>query len=111
MKRSNWTDALLLWQHLHQRKLVSQQLYLDAAWCFKQLNQVPDMIRVLTEAIDTFGNNATPEFLERAGDMALAVETDQAQALAEKAYRMASERLTETISSGRDCPVTADQQQ
>ena len=102
MRRSNWTDALLLWQHLHKRKLVSQQLYLDAAQCFKQLNQVPDMLRVLSEAIDAFGKHATPEFLEKAGDMALAVETDQAQALAEKAYRMASEQLKETISSGRE---------
>ena len=55
MQRSNWTDALLLWQHLHKRKLVSQQLYLDAAHCFKQLDQIPDMLRILSEAIDTFG--------------------------------------------------------
>jgi serine/threonine protein kinase len=110
MQRSNWTDALLLWQHLHKRKLVSQQLYLDAASCFQHLNQVPDMIRVLTEAIDTFGKNATPEFLEKAGDMAIAVETDESQALAEKAYRMASEQLKETISSGHEHPATAEQQ-
>ena len=110
MKAGNWTDALLLWQHLHKRGLVSQQLYLDAAWCFKQLNQVPDMLRVLTEAIDTFGKNATPEFLEKAGDMALAVETEQSQALAEKAYRMASEQLKETISSGQEHSAKADQE-
>ena len=111
MQRSNWTDALLLWQHLHKRKLVSQQLYLDAASCFQHLNQVPDMIRVLTEAIDTFGKNATPEFLEKAGDMALAIDTAQAQTLAEKAYRMASEQLKETISSGHEHTATADQGQ
>jgi serine/threonine protein kinase len=110
MQRSNWTDALLLWQHLHKRQLVSQQLYLDAACCFKQLNQVPDMILVLSEAIDTFGKNATPEFLEKAGDMALAIETEQAQALAAKAYRMASEQLNETISAGGERAAQADQQ-
>ena len=110
MQRSNWTDALLLWQHLHKRKLVSQQLYLDAASCFQHLNQVPDMLRVLTEAIDAFGKNATPEFLEKAGDMALAVETEQAQTLAEKAYRMASEQLKETISSGPEHAAKADQE-
>ena len=110
MQRSNWTDALLLWQHLHKRKLVSQQLYLDAASCFQHLNQVPDMLRVLTEAIDAFGKNATPEFLERAGDMALAIDTAQAQTLAEKAYRMASEQLKETISSGREHTATADEE-
>jgi hypothetical protein len=111
MQRSNWTDALLFWQHLHTRKLVSQQLYLDAASCFQHLNQVPDMIRVLTEAIDTFGKNATPEFLEKAGDMALAIDTAQAQTLAEKAYRLASEQLKETISSGHEHTATADQGQ
>ena len=103
MDRSNWKDALLLWHHLHARKLVSQQLYLDAASCFQHLNQIPDMLRVLSEAIDAFGKNATPEFLEKAGDMALAVETEPAQSLAEKAYRTASEQLKETISSGHEC--------
>jgi hypothetical protein len=107
MQRSNWTDALLLWQHLHRRKLVSQQLYLDAASCFQHLNQVPDMLRVLSEAIDAFGKDATPEFLEKAGDMALAAETEQAQTLAERAYRMASEQLKETISSGPEHGVKA----
>ena len=110
MQRSNWTDALLLWQHLPKRKLVSQQLYLDAASCFQHLNQVPDMIRVLTEAIDTFGKNATPEFLESAGDMALAIDTAQAQTLAEKAYRMASEQLKETISLGHERAAKADRE-
>ncbi len=105
MQRSNWTDALLLWKHLHERGLVSQQLYLDAAQCFKQLNQTRDMLRVLSEAVNAFGNKATPDFLERAGDMALDVETDQAQAFAERAYRMASQQLKETISSGRESPA------
>lgn len=106
MRRSNWSDALLLWQHLHKRQLVSQQLYLDAAECFKQLGQIPDMLRVLSEAINTFGKQATSEFLEQAGDMALAVETDQGQALAEAAYHMASERLKDTISTGREVQPT-----
>jgi hypothetical protein len=98
MKRAAWQDALLLWQHLHQRKLVSPRLYLDAARCFKELGQKQDAIRLLTEAIDTFQENASPDFLEEAGDMALAIETTQAEALAERAYRMASERLRDTVS-------------
>lgn len=102
MQRSNWSDALLLWQHLHKRQLVSQQLYLDAARCFKELDKDADTIRVLTEAIETFGKDAAPEFLENAGDMALDIETEQAQALAEKAYRLASEQLRETVSSSSD---------
>jgi hypothetical protein len=68
------------------------------------------MILVLSEAIDTFGKNATPEFLEKAGDMALAIETEQAQALAAKAYRMASEQLNETVSAGGEHAAQADQQ-
>jgi tRNA A-37 threonylcarbamoyl transferase component Bud32 len=104
MKRSNWKDALLLWQHLHKRKLVSQQLYLDAARCFKELEQPQDVVRVLNEAVDTFGKSATPEFLEQAGDMALAIDTEAAQSLAERAYHLASEQLRETVSSGQVLP-------
>jgi hypothetical protein len=106
MKRSAWKEALLLWQHLHQRKLVSQRLYLDAVRCFKELGQPQDATHLLTEAIDSFEKEASPDFLEEAGDMALAIETEPAQALAERAYRMASDRLRETVSprptQGRD---------
>jgi len=98
MQRSDWKNALLLWHHLHARKLVSQQLYLDAARCFKELGQTDDVVRVLSEAIDTFGSQASADFLEQAGDVALSIQTDSAQKMAEKAYRAASDRLKETIS-------------
>jgi tRNA A-37 threonylcarbamoyl transferase component Bud32 len=98
MRRSNWKDALLLWQHLHARKLVSPGLYLDAARCFKELGQDSDVVRVLDEAIRTLGPKAGPEFLERAGDLALAIQTEAAQKLAEQAYRGASETLKEQVS-------------
>jgi hypothetical protein len=98
MQRSDWKNALLLWHHLHARKLVSQQLYLDAARCFKELGQTEDVVRVLSEAIDTFGTHATANFLEQAGDVALSIQTDSAQKMAEKAYQAASDRLKETIS-------------
>jgi hypothetical protein len=98
MERHEWKEALLLWQHLHQRKLVSQQLYLDAARCFKELGQQGDTIRVLSEAIAAFGQSASLGFLEEAGDMALEIESQPAQALAEKAYQMAIDSLRETIS-------------
>ena len=62
MSRGNWQDAILLWRHLHQRKLVSQSLYLDAARCFKQLGQPEDAIRVLGEALTTFGDTANVVF-------------------------------------------------
>ncbi len=98
MQRSDWKNALLLWHHLHTRRLVSQQLYLDAARCFKELGQSDDVVRVLSEAIDTFGPRATADFLEQAGDIALSIQTDGAQKTAEKAYQAASDRLKETIS-------------
>ena len=98
MKRANWKDALLLWHHLHVRKLVSQQLYLDAAQCFKELGQDADVVRVLNEAVNVLGPKATPEFLEQAGDLALAIKTDAAEELAERAYREASDKLKESIS-------------
>ncbi len=98
MDRSNWKDALLLWHHLHARKLVSQQLYLDAARCFKELSQNEDAVRVLDEAIKTFHDTATTEFLEQAADMALAIPTDPAQELAKKTYDTVSDRLKQTVS-------------
>ena len=98
MQRSNWKDALLLWQHLHTRKLVSPELYLDAARCFKELGQDNDMVRVLSEAIATLGPKAGPEFLEQAGDLALANQTEESQKLAEQAYRAASDRLREQVT-------------
>jgi hypothetical protein len=108
MARSVWADALLLWQHLHQRKLVSQQLYLDAARCFQRLGQAPDAHRVLTEAIETFAESGTAEFFEQAGDMALEIQTDPAEALAERAYQKAIDMLRDTVSApetgGRNDP-------
>jgi len=98
MDRNDWENALLLWQHLHQRKLVSQQLYLDAARCFKELKQTADTVRVLREALAAFGDSGSPEFLEQAGDLAFDIQTDEAQSLAETAYRKASDALKETIS-------------
>ena len=98
MQRSNWKDALLLWQHLHTRKLVSPQLYLDAARCFKELGQDNDVVRVLSEAISTIGSTASPEFLERAGDLAMTIQTEAGQKVAEQAYQAASEKLKEQVT-------------
>lgn len=99
MERSDWENALLLWQHLHQRKLVSQQLYLDAAQCFKQLGRENDTVRILSEAVTAFAETGSPEFFEQAGDVVLDIETDAALELAEKAYVAASEALMDTVST------------
>lgn len=108
MERSDWQNALLLWRHLHQRKLVSQPLYLDAARCFLKLGQIDDTIRVLSEALTAFGDSGSPEFFEQAGDLVFEIETDEAQSLAEAAYRKASDALRETVSglSERRSPWT-----
>ncbi len=98
MQRSDWKNALLLWQHLHKRKLVSQQLYLDAARCFQQLGEEQDALRVLTEAVEAFSKASAPDFFEQAGDVAALMKSGQAQELAEKAYRMASEQLRDSVS-------------
>ena len=106
MDRSNWQDALLLWHHLHQRKLVSQQLYLDAVRCFAELDQEEDALRVLSEALDAFAESRSAEFPEQVGDMALDIQSEPARALAERAYQRAIDRLRETISQAE--PGTED---
>lgn len=98
MTRQNWTDALLLWRHLHSRKLVSQMLYLDAARCMKALGEGEDAVRVLSEAMTAFQANATPDFLEQAGDLAMTVDTKDAHQFAEQAYQRASDALLNTVS-------------
>ena len=98
MKRSNWKDATLLWHHLHSRELVSQALYLDAARCFKELQQSEDAIRVLKEALEAFDKTSTADFLERAGDIALSVDTPAGQELAKRAYARASRKLVDSVS-------------
>jgi len=106
MQRSNWNDALLLWHHLHPRKLVSPGLYLDAARCFGELGQNQDLVRALNEALETLGPQATADFLEQAGDIALGIDSEPAQQLAIKAYEAVSDRLRETISSETPPPAT-----
>jgi len=98
MQAGKWADAIVLWRHLHQRKLVSENLYLDAARCFKELGQTEDAVRVLVEAYETFGEKASAEFLEKAGDVAVDIDTPCAQDLAVTAYKEASRRLTDTTT-------------
>jgi hypothetical protein len=63
---------------------------------------------VLTEAIETFAESGTAEFFEQAGDMALEIQTDPAEALAERAYQKAIDMLRDTVSApetgGRNDP-------
>jgi hypothetical protein len=95
MARMNWPDALLLWHHLHQRKLVSQGLYLDAARCFAAQGKGDDVVKVLDEAIRSFVNEAPSAFFEQAGDVALGLKTNDGDLLAEQAYKLASQKLSQ----------------
>ena len=81
-----------------QRKLVSQQLYLDAARCFKELGQNRRYGSRVDEAIDTFRLAASTISWSRPADVGISIPTDAAQEMAEKAYQAASDRLKETIS-------------
>ena len=98
MARENWNDALLAWQHLHQRKLVSPALYLDAALCLMKTGKPNDATRLLQEAFDAFQESATASFLEKAGDMALEIGDPAALKIAERAYRSASQKLMNTVT-------------
>ena len=95
MKRSQWQEAILLWRHLHERKLVSSGLYLDAAVCLKEMKKPQDALTILEEAYTAFAPSAAADWLERCGDLALLLGP-AGESLAQKAYEKASERLRNT---------------
>jgi hypothetical protein len=97
MKRKLWSDAVVLWRHLHSRKLVSQTLYLDAATCLSELDQPKDALTLLDEAYRVFAPTATAEWLEQCGDRALHLGP-VGERLAQKAYEEASRRLLNTTT-------------
>ena len=99
MRRENWTDALLLWRHLHQRGLVSQTLYLDAARCLSETGNPQEALGVLAEAYRAFAPDAALEWLEQCGDLALGLG-EIGEDLAQEAYQSASSRLLESVSDG-----------
>ena len=107
MARQNWADALLLWQHLHQRRLVSQALYLDAATCFVQLHEPNDAIKILSESLDAFRVEGSEEFFEGAGNLAMKLSSPAAQAVAVRAYELASQRLRVMTVGQGSLPATA----
>jgi len=98
MQRKNWADALALWGHLHTRKLISQALYLDAATCFVELEQAGDALKILVEAFDAYAAEASADWLEQCGDLACKLG-DAGEPLAIKAYKQASTRLRNTLST------------
>jgi len=106
MERANWNDALLLWRHLHSRKLVSDALYLDAATCFRELKQPDEALRILQEAYEAFAGTASAEWVEKCGDAACQLGP-KGEALGLKAYTKASERMKSSVSEAQK-PVRKD---
>jgi len=92
MKRENWQDAVGLWRHLHQRKLVSPRLYLDAARCFQALGQNADVVQVVDESLTAFAREDDWTFFEQAGELVLTIDTPKAQDLAERAFTLALQK-------------------
>lgn len=93
MRRKNWQDALLLWHHLQQRKLVSPELYLDAARCFHALMADSDALTVLREAFNVYKDEINAGFFESIGDLAIELPDPASQTLAREAFERASALL------------------
>ncbi|MCS6849769.1 MAG: hypothetical protein NZ700_01200 [Gemmataceae bacterium] len=91
-KQSRWADAIRLWQHLHERRLLSPELCLDAASCLRHLKKPQDALAVLQEAFETYAASVSADWLEQCGDLALQLGKE-GEPLAEKAFKKASERL------------------
>jgi len=69
MASEKWEDALRFWFHLHDRKLTSPGLYLDAARCFAELKRSDEALEVLREAVRVFASLEDDRFFERAGGL------------------------------------------
>lgn len=93
MARGEWNDALSLWQHLHQRRLVSADLYLDAARCFHALGKDVDALRMLSETLDLFAEQARWELLEQAGVLATEIQGEAAEKIAQRSFELALQRF------------------
>ncbi len=93
MARGEWNDALSLWRHLHQRRLVSADLYLDAARCFHALGKDIDALRMLSETLDLFAEQARWELLEQAGVLASEIKGEAAEKIAQRSFELALQRF------------------
>jgi hypothetical protein len=93
MELQQWKDALDLWHHLHSRKLVSPQLYIDAATCFQRQKQKDNALKVLEESFAAYRKSNSLVFFETVGDLALEIGSPDAEALAAAAFNRAIELL------------------
>ena len=93
MQANEWRQALSILEHLHRRKLVSPELYLDVSTCFQQLDSKEDAYKLLEEAFYTFSAKANSDYLERLADQASLLKTTQAETLAFRARTLASQKV------------------
>lgn len=93
MGLQRWNGALDLWHHLHSRKLVSPQLYVDAATCFHRRQEDSDALTLLKESFTDYRSSGSLDFFESIGNLALAIGGAEAEKLAVSAYNRARELL------------------
>lgn len=93
MEEKDWGNALLLWHHLHKRKLVSPELYLDAAKCFAETGQPAQAVLILQEAYAAYQADTESSFFEQIGDLAIKINSRDGEKLAVAAYEHASSLL------------------
>lgn len=98
MEEENWDEALALWLHLHQTKLASKQVYLDAARCFYQMGKPGDAVMLIDHALKTVGTRADANYLFAMGDLAAEIDTEESRRIAVRAYEAASKSLEYSIT-------------
>ena len=93
----DWQPAISTWEHLTSQGLTTASLCLDAARCYGGADKSADALRTLDQMLDLFGETASSETLEEAGDLALDLECESAERLATRAYVAASQRLLHQV--------------
>jgi hypothetical protein len=97
MTQCDWQQALSTWEHLASQGLTAPSLCLDAARCYGKADKPADALRTLNQMLELFGETASSETLEEAGDLALDLECESAERLATRAYVAASQRLLHQV--------------
>ncbi len=93
MRQDKWGDALIVWQHLDERKLENAKLLLDVAKCFQHQAEPNKSLAALVRARELDADQVTVDFLTELGDVALLLEMDTANDFAEVAFVEALRRF------------------
>lgn len=98
MKSENWDEAIALWLHLHQIKLTSKEIYLDAARCFYHMGKPGDAVMLIDQALKTVGTRTDASYLFAMGDLAAEIDTEESREIAVRAYQAASKSLEFSVT-------------